>query len=233
MFLILLVRTIFLVIISAGEAINGDSLREQIRIRIEANGSYSGIRAGDEIIYSSSELLCFYERRSYLPAWSKEGKLRTVSNQLMECINGADEEGLNPEDYHINKIKSLQKVIKKASKKGETSILGAVTNIDLLLTDAFLIYAAHLLAGRVDPAAIDPEWNAVVRQGDMVAVLEKALDSGNIQEALESLLPPQKGYRLLKKFYAKYQKIAFEGGWPDIPNKPYLPLKIEMRELNL
>ncbi len=85
-------------------------------------------------------------------------------------------------------------------------------DLDLLLTDAFMIYGSHLLVGRVNPETIDPEWVANRRDADMGLALQRAIDTGRIQEELVKLLPPQPGYERLKKALVQCpQRVAFIG----------------------
>src|SRR4029077_3744405 len=91
--------------------------------------------------------------------------------------------------------------------------------LDLLLTDAFLVYGAHLLAGRVNPAPLRPECLSHRRSADIAAVLEAALASGNVSAALETLVPPQPGYRRLREALAHYRVVAASGGWASDPSR--------------
>src|SRR5205814_4881664 len=92
-----------------------------------------------------------------------------------------------------------------------------VCSSDLLLTDAFLVYGAHLLAGRVNPETLRPEWVSNRRTADIAVVMEAALTSGNIAATLEGLDPPEAGYRRLREALARYRRVAAVGGWPAIP----------------
>jgi len=88
--------------------------------------------------------------------------------------------------------------------------------LDCIATDAYLTLAAHLLAGRLDPVSIEPNWTAARRGRDLVAHLEDALKTGAIVESLEALAPPQRGYADLKTALAQYRDIAERGGWPSV-----------------
>jgi hypothetical protein len=61
--------------------------------------------------------------------------------------------------------------------------------LDLLLTDAAVQFACHLRFRRVDPVALDPNWNMGSDFGgvDPVILLSQAIDRGRIYEALEQL----------------------------------------------
>lgn len=52
------------------------------------------------------------------------------------------------------------------------------------------------------------------------SLLQVALDSNQIEQTLNGLLPPQPGYARLKQVLAGYKEIAAKGGWPVVPNGP-------------
>jgi murein L,D-transpeptidase YcbB/YkuD len=193
------------------------AIAERLRNRIEAARALPQLAVGEEQVYASKALPDFYEQRGYRPAWSTETGVSPYANRLVIAIRGADREGLRPADYHIDRIEALLEQVREAAVKEVEPASGLLVDLDLLLTDAFMIYGSHLLAGRVNPETIDPEWVANRRNVDMVLVLGRALDSGKIEEELNQLLPPQPGYLRLKTALAAYRRIQEEGGWSSIP----------------
>jgi murein L,D-transpeptidase YcbB/YkuD len=83
-----------------------------------------------------------------------------------------------------------------------------VAEADLRLTYMFMKYAMHLLQGRVDPSEVDPHWFGKQRQVDLVGLLAQALDSGDVTEALRSVLPRHPQYIALKRELARYRDMA-------------------------
>ncbi|MBN2201990.1 L,D-transpeptidase family protein, partial [bacterium] len=195
---------------------------EQIRIRIEDAGVVAELKAGGEPVYASEALPGFYERRLYLPGWSnKRGPTRRV-DELIGVLRGADLEGLRTEDYHFAAIESLLVAVRTDIRSAGVIIPDRWAELDLLLTDAFLVYGSHLLAGRVNPETLSPEWVANRRGADLTFVLEKALKSGDIAGALAELAPPQRGFRRLREALAYHRAVADRGGWSMIPGGPGL-----------
>jgi murein L,D-transpeptidase YcbB/YkuD len=191
---------------------------ERIRTRIEAAGVVAELRAGGEPVYASLVLPSFYERRLYLPAWSDERGPTQLADDLVGALRQADLEGLRSVDYHLAGIEAVLAAARADAKRGPALAPDRWAELDLLLTDAFLVYGAHLLAGRVNPETLRPEWVSNRRTADIAAVLEAALASGNIVGTLEKLVPPQRGYRQLRKALARYRDVAARGGWPAIPD---------------
>jgi murein L,D-transpeptidase YcbB/YkuD len=135
-------------------------------------------------------------------------------------ISESYKEGLNPVDYHIHKIKEMLHEIMEA-RKGKMPLNPFLfADMDLLLSDAFLIYGSHLLAGVVNPETFDPEWHAVRREADLGAVLEGALGNKGIEGTINELLPVHKEYHLLKQALVRLRKIEAGGGWSSVPYGP-------------
>ncbi len=197
---------------------------ERIRTRIEEAGVVTELRAGGEPVYASVVLPSFYERRLYRPAWSDERGPTQLADDLVSALRRADLEGLRSEDYHLAGIEAVLAAVRADAKHGPALAPDRWAELDLLLTDAFLVYGAHLLAGRVNPETLRPEWLSHRRSADIAVVLEAALASGNIAGTLETLDPPEHGYRRLREALADYRAVAATGGWPAIPDGATLRL---------
>jgi murein L,D-transpeptidase YcbB/YkuD len=197
-----------------------DQVDELIRSRIEAAGIPPRIEVGDELIYSSVALPLFYERRVYRPAWSDDSGPLSHIDGLITAIGLADQEGLRPGDYHLAKLQAILGEVRQNQRKNLPFNPQRLADLDLLATDAFLILGSHLLAGRINPETIDPEWMANRREADLADVLQKALDANRIEAAMKDLLPQQPGYGRLKEALLKYRQLAAGGGWPSVPEGP-------------
>jgi len=190
---------------------------DRIRTRIEAAGVAMELKAAGEPVYASLVLPSFYERRLYHAAWSDERGPTRLADDLIDALRRADLEGLRSEDYHLAGIEAVLAAVRADAKRGPALAPDRWAELDLLLTDAFLVYGAHLLAGRVNPETLRPEWVSNRRTADIAVVLQAALASGNIAGALEALDPPEVGYRRLREALARYRELAAAGGWPAIP----------------
>ena len=196
-------------------------IQEIIRDRIEASGTSTKITIGQELIHASIVLPKFYERRIYQPAWITADGSSIQVDSLINNIQKADLEGLRAEDYHLKKISSLREEILENKKKKRSINPGRLTDLELLCTDAFLIYGSHLLIGRIDPVTIDPEWFANRSELDLAKVLESALLNNQIGQTLQDFLP-QTGYKRVRKSFLLYQKIDSLGGYSLVPDGPKL-----------
>jgi L,D-transpeptidase YcbB len=177
-----------------------DSVAAQIRARVEP----------------SSPLLAFYARRSFRAAWSGEHGPNRLADELVDAIGRADLDGLEPGDYHLGPIRASLDSIRAAAANGRAIPAARLADLDLLLSDGFLLYASHLLGGRVDPETLHPRWDANRRAADLSTVLQEALDSRKIARALQRLAPTDDGYRRLREALVRERAIAAQGGgaWP-------------------
>jgi murein L,D-transpeptidase YcbB/YkuD len=97
-----------------------------------------------------------------------------------------------------------------------------LADLDLLLTDAFLLFGSHLSNGRVNPETIRSEWFIKSRHVDLVAALQSALQHGDIEAVLEKLRPQHAGYTALKRALVHYRNRLALGGWALLPEGPNL-----------
>jgi murein L,D-transpeptidase YcbB/YkuD len=193
------------------------SIQDLLRFRIESGGAPLKITVGTEPIHAAIVLPIFYESRVYQPAWTNSQGFLPKAEALLNAIRRADREGLRPGDYHLEKIEAILSELRQTPEVGKKPNLHQVVDLDLLLTDAFLICGSHLVSGRTNPEKIHPQWFASRRETDLPKLLEDALGSGRIEETLAALLPVHAGYRHLRDTLAIYRKFAEAGGWPTVP----------------
>ncbi|HEX6589903.1 MAG TPA: L,D-transpeptidase family protein [Longimicrobiales bacterium] len=195
-------------------------LADAIRARVEgavapAVDELPRIVVGHELVHARLDLPRFYAERDWQPAWVSDTSLANA-RALVRAIRRADQEGLRPADYHLGSIELLLRSVTRMRRMGWRLPGDLLVDLDMLLTDAFLVLGSHLAVGRVEPTAIDPIWIPNRRDLDMVPALERALANGSVEEELADLLPPYIEYRALRDALARYRRIAREGGWPRI-----------------
>ncbi len=193
-----------------------------LRMKIESGSGISQFSCRQEILCGSSVIPTFYRQRGFAPAWSGEDGRVSQADSLIAAIRESAREGLNPYDYHLGAIESL--LADRGEKRtGEKSLDPEEwADLDLLLTDAFLLYGSHLFAGRVNPETLHADWGAYSPATDLAALLQSALDKNTVTEALKGLYPPHKGYVSLQNTLMHYRDLSRNGGWPGIPPGPKL-----------
>src|SRR5512137_2782607 len=53
-----------------------------------------------------SSVARFYQMRKYEPAWTRDGYPLPVAEAMAKAVKGADAEGLQPKNYHLEQIES-------------------------------------------------------------------------------------------------------------------------------
>jgi L,D-transpeptidase YcbB len=193
-----------------------EALRERLTFPKEP---HQVVCMGDQLC-GSMTLRSFYELRGFSPAWVTEKGVKTKVHELIRAIRESADEGINPQDYHIGGIEILLKEVTDSHIGTEDVQIEKLVGLELLLSDAFFLYASHLTAGRVNPETIQAEWNIKTQHLDLVRVLLDSLDKKDISYALEMVNRQSPDYQRLKKASVYYRKLAEKGGWPHIPNGP-------------
>ncbi len=193
-----------------------EELGERLRNRIEPIDTSVWFAVQGERIFARSALLTFYERRAYRPAWNDRKGPLPGADQLLSTLRQADREGLVPADYHLAKVETILNAIQHLPNKEKFIEPEKLVALDLLLTDAFLTYAFHLLGGKIDPERVCPRWEIPSLEVDLAESLEVALRADRMERMLKGLLPEPLGYARLKKALAIYREFAAEGRWREL-----------------
>ena len=183
-------------------------IKNYLKKKIEFETTKERFRCRGELICGLSQIPLFYQRRGFFPAWCSDKGVLPQAESLITEIKGAHDEGLEPDDYHLTNILSLIEKIKNKQTLGNTVNPELWGDLDLLLTDAFMLYAAHLFAGRVNPETIHTDWTVSSPTSDLTNILQSALNTKQIKKALRDLRPQHPGYTGLKNYLMHYRNIA-------------------------
>ncbi|NOQ91613.1 MAG: L,D-transpeptidase family protein, partial [Flavobacteriaceae bacterium] len=167
------------------------------------------IFADDIILFSQIELPKFYTNRDFELAWANEKN----RNDLLQSILSSFDEGLNPKDYHLEKI---TKLIEKSSYKKLSN--NDLVDLDFLMTDALILYASHLISGKVEQSKLRSKWDVELNQRpkNIDSLLTVTLHNKRVKEALENVKPQHYFYKLMKFNLKKYRALETNGGWSKV-----------------
>ncbi len=144
--------------------------------------------------------------------WTNKGKLSELGDTLFSIIKNARDYGLIPNDYHFKKLDTLTKLF--YNKDEDNYDASAHAQAEMLLSDAYFKFGAHLNKGRFYPDSMLLEWNPKKLDSNWVEILTLGLKNKNIRAAYDSLEPVHEGYKLLKqelkKFVAQNAKIDWD-----------------------
>jgi len=166
-------------------------------------------------------LLRFYRQRSSTPAWVDSHGLLGRGRELVDVIDSAAVEGLNPADYHTPQLSALLKET-HSGPLATSPDPAKLAELDVLLTSTFLHYGSDRLAGRVDPSRLPADWHTRPRRADWVQLLDQAVGTGSVKATLARLDPPYVDYQRLREALRSFRVIATRGGWPSVSDGPPL-----------
>ena len=191
--------------------------------RVGTEGSEGPIFCRRDRVCGSDVLPGFYRKRDFRPAWIDDRLALGNARAFIAALHQVDQDGLNPENYHLAAVESLIAGIDAAREKSLRDVRPEdLADLEMLLTDGFLLCGSHLVHGQVNPETIQSEWSIKGRIGDLAAALDKGLAAGDVPAALDSLRPANSFYRGIRKAHVEYAAIAAAGGWPGFPPGPKL-----------
>ncbi|AUI68114.1 L,D-transpeptidase family protein [Beggiatoa leptomitoformis] len=153
-----------------------------------------------------------YDRRAYSPIWTDTQALTANGTALLKTLAQAELEGLNPETYSVSLLQAL------VAQYPQT--LENIAELELLCSEAFLLYGTQVHDGRINPITVNREWYiAPTVAWDAIGELETALAAQQpMAQFLATLPPPHVEYTRLRtalKVYDDYLKTA--GDWINLP----------------
>ena len=155
----------------------------------------------------------FYEERDFTPAWTRD----VLSDELFDELDSAIEQGFRPEDFDLAELQA-------AFKTAQTGDVSNQALFDILATDAAVKLVHHLVFGKVDPNALDDDWNfsKPVIQQDPAVVLNQFLQGEGFSALIERIDIDNAQYMMLVEALSKYRAIALQGGWTNVPDETVL-----------
>jgi L,D-transpeptidase YcbB len=185
-----------------------------------------------------------YRQRGWQPAWWDGTEMRPAAGRLLAALDVLPAEGLDPRIYGGRELRLLLDAVTApgAAPSGggpgvtdpaESRRAAEVADLEIALSYTFLVVAAHLSSGRVQPAEnVRVGWHTVPPRVDLAAAWRRALggaggksgDGGpggaggdSVAATLAGMAPRAEGYARLRQALAFYRGLAARGGWPAIP----------------
>jgi murein L,D-transpeptidase YcbB/YkuD len=144
---------------------------------------------GDRGRHAWQDAQRFYKQNGYQLAWSDGTHARAALDGLINAIRAADQDGLEPGDYHVDSL--------DAARRAALDVDKAVA-LDLRATYTYLRYATDLSTGTIDPEDLNPQWHASPRGVSRRDALQAGLSENNIGQSLLRLAPQSPQYLGLK-----------------------------------
>ncbi len=197
--------------------------RAALEKRIGPAGTPGPVLCRTDRICGSDVLPGFYRKRDLRPAWIDDALELGNARAFVAALALVIDDGLDPENYHRAAIVELLGTIDRAAQRTPPQARAEdLADLEMLLTDGFLLCGSHLLHGQVDPATFHSDWHIKGRVEDLAAALEKGLAANDIPGALNSLRPGSPQYTGLRTACARCRAQIRAGGWPAFPAGPKL-----------
>ncbi|MBC8110162.1 MAG: L,D-transpeptidase family protein [Verrucomicrobia bacterium] len=165
----------------------------------------------------------FYKQNDFGLVWLTPDQALPQTDSLIFALKNAHREGLDSNTYYLSEITRLHK--ETFGNYLKIYDFEKLTRLDLLLTDAYLLYARHLYTGRANPSKLDTAWIAKLRQKDFIPYLQQAITANRIRKSLADLLPKHTQYAQLRSQLSIYQDIVKKNGWANFSVANAIKLK--------
>lgn len=184
---------------------------EKLRQQIEAFHCAESPALAGELLRNPVLIQDFYQRRQFEPMWMQNSALSQQGQNLLAYLTGIDAQGLLPDDYHASSLQRLH----------STQTDSDASLAELMLSDAFFTLSQHLLAGKVDPSSLSPEWQANRRRKNLVDLLERVANGESVTQILTASQPRQIRYQRLIDALDKLRRMPTMD-WPALPLSPLI-----------
>jgi murein L,D-transpeptidase YcbB/YkuD len=193
---------------------------EKIKEYTQASHDSTHVSLGVDHVFVSEELTRVYNDVDNRRLWSEEKN----RHDLIKIIKGSYYDGLNPEDYHI---KAIQQLYLEGGQDIESEAI-RLARIDVLMTDAIMLYAFHMIQGKVNPESLDPNWNYSKRDipDDIELKLISRLEEQSLADSIKVLRPAIPMYNRYRKWFAHYDSLQNNDGKIAQLEYPGEPLKL-------
>ncbi len=205
---------------ASNRALADTAVEQEIKARVEQIRAGKPLRVQDAPIAAVQFIPKFYELRNFKPAWTDKANVEA----LLVSIQASPEQGLDPADFHAAALEEMRSGL--SERKGDA---GALADFDILMTDSLVRLGGQLVDGKLNPEALDANWNFGQRvlEQEPEPLVNEAIESGGVAALMQDLEPQHPAYAEFKAILATYREIAAKGGWQELPDGPALKLGVE------
>ena len=156
-----------------------------------------------EFYQTDHPIYSFYIERNFEPYWM-------VNNErlqgLTRSISEAEFHGLPLSRYPL-------KELRQAIYEDEPS---QKAKLELMATEAFLLFSQDLSGGILKPSKIDPNINVIPERRDINILLKALTNNLDLNLFVQELYPSSNEYKNLLKEFRKLREIALDDSWGDL-----------------
>ncbi len=196
------------------------SVQENIQGYITDLEGSGTLKLGKQKIIRNEVITNLYKNENYQPVWGNAGNRK----DLIKVLEDSYFEDLNPKDYHIDFLKEHDLKLENGVRVSMEDYAIA----DIVMTNAVLTYAFHMIQGKVHPTALDPNWNYSTRPmpDDVEFKLMELLQTKTLKEGLDNIRSEMPLYHELRKWFAYGDSLQKAGGDIEPIEYPGAPLRL-------
>ena len=146
---------------------------------------------------NSTNVTTFYRKYNFETVWIDKGQRDFILNE----INSAENEGLQPKDYNFQKLQLFEKQFDTLSDR-------RLIEYDLLLTYSVQDYILHISCGKLNPKNIYKDWDLKEKVIDVSQILFDCFDKNDFSSIIEDAKPNHLLYKQLKESLQILKKFS-------------------------
>ncbi|MFB9145961.1 murein L,D-transpeptidase [Halomonas alkalicola] len=159
-----------------------------------------------------AELRGFYAARDHRAAWGERQRVAAFA----EALETLESDGLDPRDYRADRLVAEHRRLQEANAGPAEQ-----ARFELATSTLLLNALRHLQRGRLDPRAVDPQWEIPLEPARLdFEAISRAVDGQRFEQAFGEARPAYAPYERLRSGLARYRNIERLGGWPGLPDTP-------------
>ena len=160
----------------------------------------------------------FYGNRDFHLAWFGYDQSLQNRKDLIQAIDNASAEGMDPKIYGYTKLKQLEQKIEGIDDK-DLVTPEIYKEADLFFTLAYIKFLEDMYYGMVRPTNVESTWEVMDKPALRThVILENALTSNKISESIKDQRPKEQQYIALKDKLKELKIARDKGGW-DLPTQ--------------
>lgn len=138
-----------------------------------------------DTLMANAEVLAYYNANTFYPIWTERTQLNAAGTEFIGMIEEAYDYGFLPEMFRSNLI----------HKMVDSSLVDA----EMLLTNAFYLYATHINLGCIDTSDFSYTWKKDSLTYSLDAELDRVRNGENVTEVITCHQPQYWDYLQLQK----------------------------------
>ena len=152
------------------------------------------------------EIREFYTQRNFVPFWLKN---KGTILDLITSLKKAHKHGLPSARYPIGELESIHSQVDPSQ----------LAKLELLATEAFMLFARDISTGILVPNIIDENINIYPRRVDARQILANLGENLNVEKYFNNMAPKDRDYQLLINELENIKNVILNSLWGNpVPN---------------